>query len=770
MLNPNKLFPRLSIRWKLIIGFVLMGVVPSLVAGAFGVWSTISGMEQAVLENIRNSVVTKAEDVQAFVSRVEGDVLFLSRLPTVQGLANAVPGGAEHARWDGQVGEAFLAFSRAQEAYYQVRYLDASGMETVRVDLDGARSRRIPRAELQDKSGRYYFMEGMQTPVGQVYVSSMDLNIERGVVEVPHKPVVRFATVVTDRAGRRRGLVIINVYATYILRRVQELRGIERGVVFLADRDGFYLSRSDRIAAGGDYFGFSPEDTLERDFSPAVAKQILSARSGTVASQGRIVAYAPVITREQTRGTFWVVGHTYSRREVFAGVRTTEAMVVGFGLLVLLVAVGAGVLGARQLTGPILELSRSAEIITGGNFEHRIQVETNDELEDLSHQFNRMAGHLKEHEQQLLAARERAERKAQEAEALNRVGIEVLSLLSLPQILQLVVDKARQLLKVDLAILCLDARGDGLRLEAVSGATEHVRLRPGDLVPAPTCEKVVCHDVSCPAVLGASFSSHVAVAMRSGDRVVGNLCVASRGPRAVTPDELEFLSGLANQATIAIENARLHREVRDLARLEERERIAQDLHDGIIQSIYATGLSLEECAKLPDEEPREVRAKVTQAIQGLNRVIRDVRNYVVGLQPEGLQEGGLGRALADLTQGLALNALLDAELEVEPGIDESLSPDQTSHLFQISREALTNVVKHAGASRVVLTLARLSGIIRLSIVDDGTGFDPDHPSVSGRGLRNMEERARRLGGKLRIESRPGRGTRITVEVPQEEAA
>ena len=336
--------------------------------------------------------------------------------------------------------------------------------------------------------------------------------------------------------------------------------------------------------------------------------------------------------------------------------------------------------------------------------------------------------------------------------------------------MQLVADKARELLRADVAILCLRAGGDGLRVGAVSGATDALRLGPGDLLPASACVKVSCPEAVCPAAAFPSFPTHVAVALRSGEREVGNLCVAFAELRPMGADEQEFLSGLANLATIAIETARLHREVATLARLEERERIAQDLHDGIIQSIYAAGLGLEECVRLADETPGEAKARLAELIDALNVVIRDVRNYVVGLGPERLRESDLGRSLAELAHGLALNGLLDLDLSLDPRIEGALPPERAGQLYHICREALTNAVKHAHASRVTLDARRENGTVRVTVQDDGVGFDAGHLRGAGQGLRNMRERARRLRGDLAIESAPGRGTRITVAVPTEEPA
>jgi signal transduction histidine kinase len=228
--------------------------------------------------------------------------------------------------------------------------------------------------------------------------------------------------------------------------------------------------------------------------------------------------------------------------------------------------------------------------------------------------------------------------------------------------------------------------------------------------------------------------------------------------------ELGLPTGVGDRAVAAIE-ARLQHEGRTLARREEPGWIAQDLHDGVIQSIYATGLGLQECLRLLDEDPRKARRKLAEAIDRLNIVICDVRSYLAGLQPEGLRVQGLSGALRELARGLERNARLVAELEVEPGVDAILGPEEARHLFHVCREALTNVVKHARGSRVQLTLGRSNDVVRLSVKDDGVGFDRLHDPASGRGLRNIGDRVRHLRGTLSVDSAPGQGTRIVVDLP-----
>jgi signal transduction histidine kinase/HAMP domain-containing protein len=768
MINVNKLFRRLSIRTKLVIAFVLLGVVPVALVGGYGAVFSFLLLNQTVLDALQEGVSLKAGEVQQFLETVAEDVLFLSRLPTIRALIDLHPGPPPEARVP--VEQAFLAFSRSRKAYYQIRYLDERGREIVRVDFDGENHKVIPPFSLQDKGPRYYFSEAMAIRPGAVYVSPMDLNEEWGKVEVPLMPVVRYATRLINSRGEARGIVIVNVYASRILSQIVSL-GRERGSVFLVDERGTYLAHSRRTSSEAGAFAAMAGEMIEKDFSSEVTSKVLSGKPGAVVESGlsgRILAFAPINPGPERES--WVVVHAYGKGEVLSSIRSLQILVLALGAGMLLVACVVGVLAARQLTRPITALIRGAEAVAAGDFDRAIRVETNDELEDLSHQFNRMAGHLKEHERQLLDARERALRKAREAEALSRIAAEISRLLSLPRILQLVVDKARDLLQGDVAILCLDEPGMVLRVGATSGTSGALSLQPGERVMVGDCAKVGSQDAPCPVVLGMGLPAQIAVRLRSGERVVGYLCVGFQTPRSVSQDEREVLDGLATQAAIAIENARLHREVRDLARLEERERIAADLHDGIIQSIYATGLGLEECARLAEEDPRAVKPVLETAIGGLNAVIRDVRNYVVGLQPEGLQERGLSRSLADLARGMALNALLHAEIEVDPAIDSGLGPEKAGHLFHICREALANVVKHAMASRVSLAIERGNGSLILHVKDDGVGFDPAEHRGGCRGLRNMRERSQRLGGTLSVESKPGGGTRITVEIPLEEMA
>jgi signal transduction histidine kinase len=221
----------------------------------------------------------------------------------------------------------------------------------------------------------------------------------------------------------------------------------------------------------------------------------------------------------------------------------------------------------------------------------------------------------------------------------------------------------------------------------------------------------------------------------------------------------------ALHAGIAIENARLHEQVQRMAIVEERERIGRDLHDSVIQSIYAVGLSLEDVPDLMADEPDEARQRVERAIDSLDQSIRDIRNFIFGLRPELLAQAGLVGGLAALADEFRVNSMIDVDVEAR-GMEESdLAPDQTSHLLSIAREGLSNIARHSKATRGLVLVTAEGGLIRLVITDNGVGFDPDQQRPPAhQGLTNMRDRVSAMGGHMQLISEPGAGTRIIVEV------
>ena len=253
-------------------------------------------------------------------------------------------------------------------------------------------------------------------------------------------------------------------------------------------------------------------------------------------------------------------------------------------------------------------------------------------------------------------------------------------------------------------------------------------------------------------------------------RVIGNLYLTDkRGAPEFAPADQQLVELFARHAGIAIENARLHDQVQRLAIVEERDRIGQELHDGIIQSLYAVTLSLEEAEEMIAEERGDAAARIDRSIDALHGAIRDIRNFVHGLRPHLLERADLVGGLAALAEELRLNTMVDVEVELEEAeeVTTSLDEGHRAQLMQIAREALSNAARHSAATRARVVLAVDDDVtVRLMIEDNGRGFDPGAPrGGEHQGLVNMRDRALHMGGTLQIDSAPGAGTRIIVRVP-----
>jgi signal transduction histidine kinase len=267
------------------------------------------------------------------------------------------------------------------------------------------------------------------------------------------------------------------------------------------------------------------------------------------------------------------------------------------------------------------------------------------------------------------------------------------------------------------------------------------------------------------------MSSFLGVPITVRNRVVGDLYLTNKlGAAEFSDADQAVVEMFALHAGIAIENARLHEEVQRLAVVEERERIGQDLHDGIIQSLYALSLSLEDVPEFMDSNPDEARARIDRAIDGLHLAIRDIRNFIFGLRPERLAQVGLVGGLAAVADEFRLNTMVDLDFRADDALNEELPTEVTVQLLQIAQEALSNIARHSSASRarVVVVSGEDDGDqVILEIADNGIGFVSDQErSEEHRGLRNMHSRVGSIGGRLEILSEPGAGTRIIVRVPR----
>ncbi len=370
-------------------------------------------------------------------------------------------------------------------------------------------------------------------------------------------------------------------------------------------------------------------------------------------------------------------------------------------------------------------------------------------------------------------------RRAEARLAALDVAVQGLSgALELEAVLQLIVDRVRDLADAEYAALGIVHPNGDMDSFITSGLAPGERERIGALPRGRGLLGLIIREgktfripdiATDPRRHGfppnhPAMHSFLGVPVTVKGRSIGNLYLTNkRGAVEFSDDDRTLVERFAAHAGLGIENARLSQRVQALALVEDRERIGRDLHDGIIQRIYAVTLGLEDVGEIALQNPAEAGERVDRAIDALHAAISEIRIFIYGLQPGLDGPGGMAKAFETLAEETRLDTPLQIDVRAS---DARVSAAISSELLSIAREALSNAARHAAATLVNVELTLGGGVLLLEVSDNGQGFDPDAARNAGHhGLDNMRRRAEAIGGTLRVASHAGDGTRIIVSVP-----
>jgi signal transduction histidine kinase len=263
----------------------------------------------------------------------------------------------------------------------------------------------------------------------------------------------------------------------------------------------------------------------------------------------------------------------------------------------------------------------------------------------------------------------------------------------------------------------------------------------------------------------AGFDTILCVPLQTSERTVGAINAYGRAGKTFGQRDIEVVTLFAHQAAVAIENARLYGQARELAVAEERNRMAREIHDTLAQGFTGIILQLEVAQSLLEGDEPAARERLARAQELARTSLREARRSVWNLRPSPLQGRTLPEALRAHLRDWGGQTKIAAEFAVE-GAPRPLAPETEDTLLRVAQEALNNIAKHARAGRVELALAFAPGAVQLRVEDDGTGFAGAGTPTDGGGfgLVSMRERVNRLDGTLTVESTPGEGTRVLVTV------
>jgi signal transduction histidine kinase len=657
---------------------------------------------------------------------------------------------------------AFLSFAQGRRAFYQVRYIDGAGHEALRIDYRDSRAFAVPERALQDKSDRYYVREGLARAPGEIYASPMDLNVEHGRIEEPHRPVVRYVLALGD-GQRASGLLVVNLFAEHLFALLEPLR-IE-GRAILLDGRGTYLASSDGPATA---FAVLNGRGLGADEAPAVVQRVVSGAGSLVTPGGTAYGFAPIRGPAEAWGRHrWVLAVRVAEAELVGAARRAGRTIALGALLAGILAAMLGALAAWRLSRPLQDLSHAAERVARGDFSTRVSCDTNDEIEDLAGRFNEMTERLGEAQTTLArwneelrhAVQERTGELAQEREKLAGIVAGMEGGLCL-------LDRDRRLQWANRALI--REYGDavvGRPCTEVFGCVQPCAGCPGDDVLRG--QTVVRRLVTRPGASGER--RHVQVVAAPVHDAAG---------------EVTHVIGLFTDVT---ESVRREEAVVRAERLSALGRLSATVSHEVANPLAAIKTSLQALLDGPIEETR-VHRFAERAVAEVDRLTAFLRSFSTFARPRPPERVRVdlveaARDAAALVEGALRAQRLRLELALEPA---TVLADGVQ-IRQVLLNLLLNAVEASpdgGRLALAVRPATLNDApaTALEVADEGPGIDEDtrrrifdpffstKPAGAGLGLSVVHQIVMDHGGHVEVETAEGRGARFRVILPSAPAS
>ncbi|MBI4674266.1 MAG: GAF domain-containing sensor histidine kinase [Chloroflexi bacterium] len=365
----------------------------------------------------------------------------------------------------------------------------------------------------------------------------------------------------------------------------------------------------------------------------------------------------------------------------------------------------------------------------------------------------------------LADARELTRVRAQLADEkrLWQAGLDVTATENYEELLRTIVDRARELIGAEASALCLwDEQKRWWVVQGTSGATDAFEVSVAHF------ERGDGQFLECPVIRFKYRQAHLDFPLQRNGQIVGCLCVANRTPREYLDSERALLTGIADQAALAVERTRAFETLGSRAATAERERLAREIHDTLAQILGFVNVKTATAREfLAQGKLEQAETQLDQLSLLSQELYQDTRELILGLRTEVGPERGLVPALSSYVERFSQFCNLPTTFDAD-GVEVNFSPAVEVQLIRVVQEALSNVRKHAHAQHAWVRMTRRAEIVQIEIGDDGQGFDPANP---GRGLgprfglQSMRERVESIHGTLKLRSVPGQGTTVTVEIP-----
>ncbi len=718
---------------------------------------SLNTLRSQTLNHLQQEVTARSAGVQLFFDQVAAELRFLADMSSVGALFDAVE--SQDAQRQAQLAQAIeqdlMRLSELHPHVYQMRLLDASGQERVRVDKPQQAAHAVPAQRLQNKADRYYVRDALARPKGELYVSPLDLNEEFGRVEQPERPVVRVATVIAGPGGRVRGLVVVNLHAQVLLDPLQRMVHERDGVAYLFDRSGHYLHRSAGQMSGS---AMQPVAAVAGRWGAEAMTRLLGPEAGTVSAAGDIVAFAPLQFGSAFAGadrSRWVMALALPERVLWRSV--INLYVLYAVLLVALAATAAGGWAvSRRLLGPLEDLRREAEVVADGDFTRHVRVTGRDEIAQLGNSFNSMADRLAALYRDLESHRGRLE--VEVADRTRELAAERALLASVFR-------------HAGDAILAVDEHG---RVSLANTASKGLFRISGTQPLASVWPAWI--ELARTVQAGETLRQDVAL----GDRMLA-VAVDAAGTSAAARSYVVVARDVSEERSLQDERRQLDRQLFQIEKLATMGELAMGVaHE--IGNPLAGMKAVVQALQYEDDLPGAVLEPLRRLESEIDRLSGFLRSFHGFAAPTALdlKPVALGDVLADVlfwTRKEARSQKVEVQLSVPA--DLPLLRADPPQLKQVLLNLVVNAM-HAmpDGGRLGIGAGAHGQLVRIEVADTGCGiaaevlpriFDPfftTRAGGSGLGLAITAKIVREHGATIAVHSDPGAGARFVLEWPQ----
>ena len=731
----------ISIRRRLLVAFVLTVFLSAVAISAITVIVGMNTGKQRAVDQLESVATFKESDVRVWLENLEVNLSIVASeqaaIQNTQVLMQESAGSVAYQDAYYELQERFQWAAQQMGLFEELFMMDTAGQIVVSTDVS---------REGQIHSNWHYFTEGL----AGYYVQPPSYSLSTGQTFIIASCPVGEEEILGVMAGR----------AT-----LDSLNEIMLERVGLGDTGETYLVGANyRLLTPSRFEGYEVGETyIHSDGADAAVNEqaygsstYTSYRNNSVIGVYRWLPEIQVaLLAEQESG------------EALHATQVALRLLGGVALVAVVIAGIASVFVTRSIVAPLDDLAETATQIAAGDLDRVAKVHRKDEVGTVAKAFNSMTA-------QLRGTVGNLEHQAEHLRAINEVGRKLSSILDLDDLLPYVAQSLQETFNYhNVGIILIDPDSGALLLKASAGSFEggpdigSAAIKAEGIASwvAQNGEPLLINDIVQDLTYGSlegqgDTRAELAVPIKIGEEIVGVLDLEE--DRIDAFDELDLFTAqtLADQLAVAIENARLYEQAQELATVEERQRLARDLHDAVTQTLFSASLIAEVVPRLWEKKPDEGRRRLEELRQLTRGALAEMRMLLLELRPAALTEVGLGDLLRHVTDAITGRSELVVTLTVEG--QRELPAEVQITLYRIAQEALNNISKHAGASEVTVTLRFQPDSVELMIRDNGSGFDPNAVSGEHLGLGIMHERAESIGALLEIESEIDRGTGVRV--------